>query len=377
MKHKVVRSVSFLCLLGFGVTAAASAQEQIGPPSSTWTLPACSRIVGSSALTFTADDGATLTPATRPLRGTTYAKGLVALDTPNVLLGAVQSVLYRSTDAGCSWRVLADLGSQANGELLTLTKVGGERAYAWSDNRGVLFRVDGRTVTTLRSPVTSIVGLGTDPKNADHTRLGDDTGQVWESFDAGATWSPLGSPALAGAFAYRVAFNPASPDHIVVGTMVNGAYVTTDGARTWTQATGLSKGNANVFNLVVSPADPQVVWAMGIDLAISDTDPGNGRFIYRSVDGGYTYGPVVHQDPNAGINMQNGPTLAAHPTDPNLLYWDFGMSFGNYGTDLYKVDAATGQVTWTHNPYHGIGAIEFSPASSSLLYLGLELVQIQ
>jgi outer membrane protein assembly factor BamB len=75
--------------------------------------------------------------------------------------------------------------------------------------------------------------------------------------------------------------------------------------------------------------------------------------------------------------MQNGPTMAAHPTDSGILYWDFGVSFGNYGTDLYKVDATTGQVTWTHNAYHGIGAIEFSPASSSLLYLGLELVQIQ
>jgi photosystem II stability/assembly factor-like uncharacterized protein len=378
-----MKSVAALCLIGFGAlsatgaTGAASAQQEIGPPSDIWQLPSCPRIIGSSALTFTSDDGATLTPANRPLQGTTYAKGLVALDTPNVLLGAVQSVLYRSTDAGCSWRRLADLSDAAGGELLTLTKAGGERAYTWSDNRGILFRVDGRTVTALKSPVTSIVGFGADPKNRDHARLGDGTGQLWETLDAGVTWNPLGAPAQGGVFAYRVAFDPASPDHAVAGTVVNGAFVTTDAGRTWSKATGLSKGDANIFNLVVSPADPQVVWAMGIDLDLVDTDPGQGRFIYRSTDGGLTYGPVVHQDPAAGINMQNGPTMAAHPTDPNLFYWAFGISFANYGTDFYKVDAATGQVTWTHNPYHGIGAIEFSPASPSLLYLGLELVKVQ
>jgi hypothetical protein len=376
MTYRFMKSVSVLGLISLGTAAAAGAQE-IGPPASTWTVPACERIVGASALTFTADQGATLTPAVRPLRGTTYAKGLIALDTPNVLLGAVQSVLYRSTDAGCSWQRLADLTGPAQGELLTLTHAGGERAYVWSDNRGILFRVEGRTVTALRSPATSIVGLGTDPKNPGHARLGDGSGQLWETFDAGSTWNPLGTSALDGAFAYRVAFNPASPDHAVVGTLVNGAFVTVDAGRSWTKATGLSKGNANVFNLVFSPADPQVVWAIGIDLDLVDTDPGQGRFIYRSVDGGLTWGPVVHQDPAAGINMQNGPLMAAHPTDPNLLYWAFGVSFANYGTDLYRVDAATGQVNWTHNPYHGIGAIAFSPASSDLLYLGVELVQVQ
>jgi hypothetical protein len=309
----------------------------------------------------------------RPLTGTTYAFGIVALDTPNTLLAAVQSVLYRSTDAGCRWQLLADLGVEARGELLTLTKAGGDRAYAWGDNRGVLFRVDGRTVTALRSPVTSIVGVGTDPKNRDHARLGDGNGQIWESWDAGASWSPLGLPALEGAFAYRVAFDPANPDHILVGTMVNGAYVTTDGTRSWAQATGFSftGGSVNVFNLVVSPADPQIVWAMGIDLDESGNTPSDGRYIFRSQDGGATFKREIAQDAGAGISMQNGPTMAAHPTDPDLFYWAFGMSFGNYGTDLYKVDTATGQLTWTHNPYHGIKAIEFSPASPSVMYLGL------
>ncbi|HEX7183218.1 MAG TPA: dispase autolysis-inducing protein [Thermoanaerobaculia bacterium] len=372
MKKLLVNTTVFALTLG---AASAAGAQEIGPPTSAWKVPACQRIVGSSAVTFTQDDGATLTPGTRPLTGTTYALGLVALDTPNTLLAAVGSVIYRSTDAGCRWTVLADLSAHTN-ELLTLTKAGGDRAYVWGDNRGVLFRIDGSAVTVLKSPVTSVLGIGVDPRNADHVRLGDGNGQIWQSTDAGATWSPLGAPALEGAFAYRAAFDRTNPDHILIGTMVNGAYVTTDGARTWTRAFGVSKGNANVFNLVISPADPQVVWAMGIDLDIVDTDPGNGRFIYRSVDGGYTFDPVIHQDPAAGIQMQNGPTMAAHPTDPGVFYYAFGMSFQSYGTDLYKYDAATRQLTWTHNAYHGIGAVDFSPADPSVLYLGLQLVQV-
>jgi len=69
--------------------------------------------------------------------------------------------------------------------------------------------------------------------------------------------------------------------------------------------------------------------------------------------------------------------MAAHPTDANVLYFSFGASFGGYGTDLYRFDAATNQVTKTHNAYHGIHAFAFNPAAPSVMYLGLVHEQIQ
>jgi hypothetical protein len=158
--------------------------------------------------------------------------------------------------------------------------------------------------------------------------------------------------------------------------MVNGAFVTFDASRTWTQSIGITKGIANVFNVVVSPADPRVVWAQGLDITEADAGaPSGGRHIYRSVDGGLTFGAAVDQ--GAGVTLVNGTTMAAPPSNPDVVYFVFGTSFGNYGTNLYKYDAATGQVTWTHNGYDEIGAIAFSPASPSLLYLGLVSEQIQ
>ncbi len=377
MYSKFFKASAMVCLLTAGLTGVAAAQ-QIAPPA-TWQVPSCALIVGNDGVTYTLDEGATYTPTTRPLTGTSYSAGLVTLGTPNVLLSAVNSKIYRSTDAGCIWTQVADLGQRSGNELLTLAAAGTDRAFIWADNRGVLFRLDGRTVKTLKSPASTILGLAVDRADANHVRLGDDHGQIWESVDAGATWNPLGTPSVTdGNWAYRVAFDPQNLDHVVVGAVYTGTTATFDGGRTWTQSTGLSTSTTdtrvNVFNVVVSPADPQVVWAMGIDFATADTDPGRGRYIYRSVDGGLTFTRAFHE--GDGVTLINGPTMAAHPTDPDVLYFVFGTYFSNYGTDLYRLDAATGQVTTNHNAYyHGIDAFAFSPADPSVMYLGLVHVQ--
>lgn len=377
MLQDVIKKTAVLGLLIAGTTVTLAAQEEIGRPTDTWNAPACNRIVGTSAVTYTTDEGATLTPTTRPLTGLVYTTGLVALDTPNTLLAAVNSTIYRSKDAGCLWRQVADLGAQAGNELLTLTAATGDRAYIWSDNRPIFFRIDGTTVTPLRGPGTSIVGVAVDPRNGDHVRVGDDAGQIWESLDGGLRWGPVGSPAVRepGYWAYRVAFDPNNLDHAVAGTVVTGGLVTFDGGITWTQSIGFSKTSANVFNVVVSPADPNIVWAQGIDLSQTETDPSRGRYVFQSVDGGLNFHTAVAE--GAGVKLVNGPVMAAHPTDAGVLYFVFGSSFQGYGTDLFRFDAATGQLTLTHNAYHGVKSIEFSPASPSVMYLGLVSEQIQ
>ena len=42
-----------------------------------------------------------------------------------------------------------------------------------------------------------------------------------------------------------------------------------------------------------------------------------------------------------------------------------------YGTDLYRYDQGTREVTLTHNSYSEIGAIAFHPGHPELMYLGL------
>ncbi|MFF0437625.1 WD40/YVTN/BNR-like repeat-containing protein [Streptomyces sp. NPDC004327] len=358
-------------------TAAAALALTLVQPSAyaatatAWTAPTCTRVVGDGAVTFTTDDGASLTATSGTLKPISYTHGLVALGTANTLLATRNDEIQRSTDAGCSWTHVANLGSGSP----TLTAGVGSRAFAWEPSGSTLARIDGTTVTRLTSPVTDIVGLGTDPADAGHVRLAGNDGKLYDSRDGGATWTAVGTPAFpAGTGVYSVAFDPKNPDHAVAGAMVLGGAVTTDGGATWTASTGLTAGtSANLFRTAVSPANPSVVYGIGIDLAEAVPGSGNeGRHLYRSTDGGRTFAKIV--DDTAEHKLTNSTLLAPSPVDPAVLYFEYGTYFQGYGTDLLRHDAGTGLVTKTHNAYDGIDAIAFNPARPSVMYLGVEEV---
>jgi len=346
-------------------------------PGGLWQVPTCNAIAGANTVAITFDEGATLLTAGRPLRPTSYAYGLAVLpDVPNTMYLADGRSLQRSTTAGCRWTNVGTVASTSDGFPISLVAARGDRAFAWSENRNDLARIDGTTITYLGSPVDSIVGLGTDPVDTDRVRFGDGGGQLWESTDGGLRFSPIGTRIPGTSFLYyRAAFDPANLDHVVVGSVINGAYVTFDGGRNWAQATGLSStgtGQVNVFSVVVSPADAMTVYAMGLDIAESDAGaPSQGRHIYMSRDGGLTFRPIV--DRSNDVILPNGVPMAAHPRNADVVYFTYGSSFGGYGADLYRYDHATGQVTKTHNTYHGLPSIGFNPADPSVMYLGLAL----
>jgi hypothetical protein len=317
-------------------------------------------------VTFSPDGGATLTPSSSPpLTGTKYTFGVVALDTPNVVLADNAGTLLRSTDAGCTWSAVGSTGFPA--AMLGAGK--GGVAYGWVDNDAGLYRYDGAAIVPLTSPAANIVGLGVDSKDGAHVRLLDSSGQMFETLDGGATFAPVGVPAPNAGFVYRAVFDPNELDHVFAGVIVDGAYMTADAGTTWKHATGFGAGNANVFNAAISPVDGAVVWAEGIELG-PDT-----RHVYRSTDGGLTFTPVVDEtDP---VNLYNGNPLWPDPVDASRLVFEFGMSFQNYGTDLYFYDAATDALTTHHHPVHGLRALAFSPADPAVLYLGITHENVQ
>lgn len=322
-----------------------------------WAKPACNGISGTSAVTFTADDGATLAQTPGQLDGIGYTFGLAALDTPNTLLAEHKGILLRSEDAGCTWKEIGQL----DGGPFRLTAAKGGLAYAWADNGAAFYRIDETGPHKVATPAQNVVGVGVDPQDGLHLRIGDANGALADSKDGGNSWMKQGSFPATG-IGYRFAFDPTDIDHVVFGQSVEGAAVSFDGGMTSKPSAGLGTGT-NPFSIVVSPVDRNVVWAEAKDLG-SDT-----RYIYRSSDGGSTFSAVVTESPE--VTLINGNLLAPHAADPNVLYFVFGSWYADYGTDLYRYDHVTGKVMKTHNAYDEIGAIVPSPADSNLLYLGL------
>jgi hypothetical protein len=112
---------------------------------------------------------------------------------------------------------------------------------------------------------------------------------------------------------------------------------------------------------------------MGIDVAHTDEDASHGRHIYLSDDGGATYRAVVDEAP--GLKLINGPVLAPHPANRDVLYFVFGTHIFQYGTDVFRYDASSATLTMQHNDQNDVNAIAFSRRDPSVMYFGLEKVE--
>lgn len=352
-------------MIGLALPAAARRRAVHTPAL----FPRCAMVTGTGAVTFTLDEGRTLAPTAQPIQPVGYTWGVASmLDDPEKLVAWHKDDLLLSTDGGCSWRVEATIAGADFPP--TITAAPGGRAYAWSENRKFFVRYDSRGAKLLKQPV-DFMGVGVDPANGERVRAGGNDGTIWETTDGGESWTQIG--ALSGSVEngyYRFTFDPLDLDHIVAGAVATGAHVSRNGGRNWTRAS-MGTLTANVFQLVFSPVDSKRVWAMGIDLEAQGA--ATGRHIYVSDDGGATYRVAVTESP--GVKLINGPTMAAHPTDRNVLYFIFGTYFDAYGTDVFRYDDATRTLTVKHNDQQGVNAIAFSRRNPSVMYLGLERVK--
>jgi len=355
------------------VSTSSESGSESGGESTTgepdgWLPPMCRSVTGTGAVTFSFDQGATVAPMDQMITPVHYTFGLVALGKPGAMLAGSGEKLLASSDAGCSWHEIGP-GSGPNTPAMRLRAAGDTRAYAFGDNDSVIVRVDDEVITKLTSPAgqDGIVGLGVDPQDPDHVRIGDSAGRLWDSTDAGVMWAPAGIAAINDSLAYRAAFDPQDLDHALFGVLGDGVLVSHDGGSSWDPASGLGPGSANGFNLIVSPVDGDVVWLEGLDL--EEPDESMSRHIYRSEDGGLVFTAVIEANE---ATLYNGNHLFAHPTDVDVLYFVYGASFANYGTDLYRYDYGTDAITKTHNKWHDT-VIEFLPGDPSVIYLGLSI----
>jgi len=227
-----------------------------------------------------------------------------------------------------------------------------------------------------------ILDIAADPSVANTLYAAAATGGVWKSVDGGVTFAsswPDGNPQPIGALAIGpdgtlfAGTGEAGPGGGSITYGGRGVYRSTDGAATWRNV-GLRR-TLTTGRIAIDPTDPSRIFVASTgDLF----NPGGGRGVYRSVDGGASWARVL-----AGATATTGAVdIAIDPSNPQRLYaamWDHIRYpdlrvYGGVGSGVYR--SVDGGNTWTRlgnglpGPSADIGRIglALAPSDPSRMY---------
>ncbi|MEM7186189.1 MAG: T9SS type A sorting domain-containing protein [Bacteroidota bacterium] len=170
--------------------------------------------------------------------------------------------------------------------------------------------------TTSWNPgVGRITGVAVDASNNDHIIVSANTGGVWRSIDAGASWTPMGD-FFTNLRAYSVAIDPSNSDTYYFGSSSGKIYKSVDAGGTWTELIDMS--NSLINKILINPNDTNIMYA-------SSQNAG----LYRSDDAGVTWNEIT--------NDPRGFDIEFKPGDTNVVYAS--------GVGFHK--SVDNGVTWT------------------------------
>ncbi len=210
-------------------------------------------------------------------------------------MGSTGGGVWRTTDAGQTWRNLTDkyfnVGSMGD---IDVSDSDPRVIYAGTGSDG------------LRSNVA--IGRG-----------------VYKSADEGATWTHVGLANVGNIGGVEI--HPSNPDIVFVAAIGNpfkptpdrGLYRTTDGGKSWTKVLFISDSTGAV-DVEFMPGNPNVVYASMWRAErkpwtiISGAREGG---LYKSVDGGTTWKKLTNGLPNQLFGKSN---IAVTPAAPNRLW---------------------------------------------------------
>jgi len=210
---------------------------------------------------------------------------------------------------------------------------------------------------------------------------GCDSGGVFQSWDAGMTWSLIKGIDRKLQVS-TVAIDPKSSRNFYVGTVGwcgegcgggNGVFKSDDGARTWGALHDLS--DKWVTSFVTNPEQSDILYAgtYGICYDVDGCDKGEG--IFKSTNGGATWNVS-----NIGLSNRYVSSLAINPKNPNTLYaGTVGICLGEDELDnCYKSNvfqSTDAGATWRGLNTGMYGDLEITslvvdPTSPNIIYAG-------
>jgi photosystem II stability/assembly factor-like uncharacterized protein len=292
-----------------------------------------------------------------------------------MISGAPEGGVYKTTDAGDSWRKLENgLPSGLIGKIgLTVAPTNPDRVWALveapDDDAGLYRSEDGGETWALLNPDRRIRSrpwyynhLHADP--TDENTLWALNSGLWKSVDGGRTFQSLRMP---HSDHHDLWINPDDPRIMVEGND-GGATVTLDGGRTWSSQ--LNQPTAEMYSVVVDDQFPYRVYGTQQDnssLSLPTAATGTGVTLqhWRS-HGGCETGPILPR-----------------PDDPAVVF------SGCFGGRLARTDTRTEEFRQVR-PYpqnqEGMAeadlryrmqwnfALEISPHDPDVLYVGSQFV---
>jgi photosystem II stability/assembly factor-like uncharacterized protein len=237
--------------------------------------------------------------------------------------------VWKSTDAGSTWRFIGLRESGAIGELIVHPT---DPDIAWvaalghpfgrNRERGVFRTTDGGTTwqhVLVLDDSTGVVSLVLNPSNPRELYAGawraerkpwtmisgGPAGGVYKSTDSGASWTKLGGGLPTGLVGkVGLATSAAMPERVyaLIEAERGGLYRSDDRGTTWTRVSDDARVRARPFyysHVVADPADANTVWVLNTPLL-------------KSIDGGRTFEqvPVPHGDTH---------DLWINPRDPRIM----------------------------------------------------------
>lgn len=194
--------------------------------------------------------------------------------------------------------------------------------------------------STPALPASGRIGnVAVNPGNSNHWLIGAAQGGVWETRDAGASWTPKTDDQACLAMG-AIAFAPSDTNIIYAGTGEGvgsadayagvGLLKSTNAGSSWQLLATSYFSEASFSTIKVNPANPNILLAAtvrgvaGVSSELLPSPPPVG--IYKSIDGGVTWS--LKLDANIR-NMGGGWDIESFPGDFNRHYGGAGSVRGN------------------------------------------------
>ncbi len=222
-----------------------------------------------------------------------FYAGLDAGDSP-------ESGVYESKDGGEHWQLLSGLRA-ARIESLAMWP-GDPRVLAAGTSKGVFLTNDGgvtwHRISSIKDPeMQDITALAFDP--ADSNILYAGTPHLpWKTLDGGATWHSINTGLIDDSDIFSIRIDPARPQ-FVLASACSGIYRSDSAGETWRKIQGIPGTHRRTHVIAQDPRSSDTIFA------------GTTLGLFKSPDGGKTWRHLTFEQVN---------WMVFDPVDPRILY---------------------------------------------------------